>query len=259
MADRTSLEGTFLQNLPLIERIIASTARRQGFDIDEASELASWIKLRFVENDYAVLGKFRGESSIGTYLTVVIAMLARDYRVQRWGRWRPSSAARQGGPLAIRLESLVVRKGYRLEQAGELLRTTGETTLSDKELAGILTKLPARRPLRPVEVGAAPLVEMESGNRADFLVTEQSAEADRQRTTKALDEALSALPVEDRIVLKMRFWEQMSVAEIARGLGLDQKPLYRRLERLLADLRARLTRAGVTIDELRALMNEAVP
>jgi|SRR5688500_12891846 len=259
MADQTSLEATFLQNLPLIERIIASTARRHGFDPDEGSELASWIKMRFVENEYEVLRKFRGESAIGTYLTVVIAMLARDYRVQRWGRWRASAAARHAGPLAIRLETLVVRKGYRLDQAGDLLRTTGETTLSDRELASILSKFPTRPPLRPVEVGADPLFEMDGGSRADFLVLEEGAEADRRRTMKALDDALSTLPVEDRIVLKMRFWEQMSIADIARGLGLDQKPLYRRLDRLLADLRARLTRSGVTFDELRELLNEAVP
>ncbi|HEV2146432.1 MAG TPA: hypothetical protein VGR37_03360, partial [Longimicrobiaceae bacterium] len=157
MPDRKDLEALFLENLGWIERVAASICRRHGFGGDDAEDFASWARLRIVEDDYAVLRKFRGESSVTTYLTVVVAMLFRDYRVSRWGRWRPSAAARRHGRLAVRLETLVHRDGYRLEQAGELLRTTGETDLSERELAELLARLPARSPTRPVEVGPDPL------------------------------------------------------------------------------------------------------
>ena len=80
------------------------------------------MRLRFIENDYAAIRKFRGESSLGTYLTVVVAMLVRDYRVQRWGRWRPSAAARRLGDVAVRLETLVRRNGQAVHEAAETLR-----------------------------------------------------------------------------------------------------------------------------------------
>src|SRR5919109_1132038 len=99
MPDRQALEALFLRNLGWIERALASVCRRYGVSRDDAEDFASWAKLKLVEDDYAVLGKFRDESSITTYLTVVIAMLFRDYRVQRWGRWRPSADARRRGPV----------------------------------------------------------------------------------------------------------------------------------------------------------------
>lgn len=258
MSEPPALRTVFLDNLAHIDRVIGAMARRQGLSGEDAADFASWTKLKLVEDDYVVLRKFRGESAIGTYLTVVIAMLARDYRVQRLGRWRPSAEARRLGALAVRLEVLVHRKGYRLDQAGELLRTAGETTLSDRELGAILARLPARAPLRPVEVGAEPLAHVESsGGGADALVEAASHDQERRRADQAIEEALAALPVEDRLMLRMRFWEDMSVADIARGLAVAQKPLYRRIERLLGELRDRLTRAGVTAEQLGELLDES--
>lgn len=252
----TAVEALFVEHLALIDRITAALARRQGMRGDEPADLASWVKLKLVENDYAALRKFRGESSLGTYLTVVIAMLARDYRVQRWGRWRPSAMARRQGDVAVRLETLVRRDGYGLQQAGELLRTAGATALSDRELATLLASLPARMPLRPVEVGAEPLAAIESPAAADWRVEAETVEAERQRVREALDGLLQELSLEDRMILRLRFWEDQSIADIARAMQLDQKPLYRRVERLLALLRERLESAGIAAERLRTLLNE---
>ncbi|HET7457829.1 MAG TPA: sigma-70 family RNA polymerase sigma factor [Gemmatimonadaceae bacterium] len=257
MSEPTALRALFLDNLAYIDRVIGVMARRQGLSGEDAADFASWTKLKLVEDDYAVLRKFRGESSIGTYLTVVIAMLARDYRVQRLGRWRPSAAARRAGALAVRLEVLVRRQGYRLDQAGEILRTAGETDLSDRELGAILARIPMRAPLRPVEVGAEPLARVEAGGGADALVEAASHDWERRRAQQALEDAMGALPAEDRTMLRMRFWEDMSVADIARGLAVEQKPLYRRLERLLAELRKKLAGAGVTAQQLHELLDES--
>ena len=257
MPDQAGFEATFVQHLALIDRIVAAMARRQGLSGDEAADLSSWIKLKLVENDYAAFRKFRGESSINTYLTVVIAMLARDYRVQRFGRWRPSAAALRKGAIATRLEALVYRQGYHLRQAAELLRTSGETQLSDRELAGLLTQLPAREPLRPVEVGAEPLAGVAARGGADVRIDAETREREQEHARRALDRIMSDLPPEDRLILRMHFWEDMRIADIARGLHIDQKPLYRRLERLLALLRERLTQAGVTREQIGELLNDS--
>ena len=259
MADRTSHEATFLAHLAIVERVAAAASRRQGLVGDDAADFASWIKLKLVEDDYAVFRKFRGESAVSTYLTVVIAMLARDYRVQQRGRWRPSAAALREGPLAVRLETLVHRGGYSLGAAAEQLRTAGETTLSDAELARLFGRLPARVPMRPVAVGAEPLASVEAETGADVLVAREEDDGARRETERMLYEAMVPLPVEDRLMLRMRFWESMSVADIARGLAVEQKPLYRRLDRLLAELRARLASAGVTTQSVRDLLDRAAP
>lgn len=257
MAERQELEALFLDNVDRVERTAAKLARRYRLEHDEAEDFTSWAKLKLIEDDYAVLRKFRGESSIGTYLTVVLAMLFRDYRVQRWGRWRPSAAALRRGGVAVRLETLVRRDGYRLEQAGEILRTTGETGLSDRELAAMLAELPLRPPLRPVEGGPEPLAGIVGPEEADDGLIHQESAAQHRSTGEALSRALDHLPPEDRVILRMRFWEDMSVADIARGLHLEQKPLYRRVERSLKQLRKQLEAAGITRERVRSLLGDS--
>jgi len=246
------LEALFVGHLGWIERVAGTVCRRHGSSREDAEDFLSWVKLRLIEDDYAVLRKFRGESSLTTYLTVVIAMLFRDYRIHHWGRWRPSAAARRRGGLAVRLETLVYRDQLRLEQAGEALRTAGETDLRDRDLARLLSELPARGPARPTPVGPDPLAGAPAADRADDLVVAEEVEAGR----RAIAGVLERLPAEDRLMLRMRFWEGMSVAEIARGLGLPQKPLYRRMERALANLRGLLEEAGVSRDRARATLEE---
>jgi RNA polymerase sigma factor for flagellar operon FliA len=248
--ERQKLEALFLSQLGWIERVLAVTCRRHALAHAEAEDFASWVTLRLIEDDYAVFRKFRGESSLTTYLAVVIAMLFRDYRTQRWGRWRPSAAARRRGPLVVRLETLVYRDRLRLEQAAELLRTAGQTRLSDRDLAAVLSELPVRRPMRPTDVGPEPLSDAPAFERADDLVLADEVDAGRA----AIDEALERLPVEDRLILRMRFWQGLSVAEIARGLGLEQKPLYRRIDRALSSLRGSLKGAGLSRDDVRTVL-----
>ena len=254
IGNTTSFEAVFVENLALIDRIAAALARRNGLAGDDAADFVSWVKLRMVEDEYAVFKKFRGESAVATYLTVVIAMLARDYRVQRFGRWRPSAAARRIGLVGVRLESLVRRQGYRFDQAVELLRTSGETQLSDRELGALLAQCPLRTPLRPVEVGAESLAGLPASVDADMLVVTDETELQRRRTWDALATAIRGYSTEDRLVLRMRFWDELSVADIARALSLDQKSLYRRIDRLLADLRRQLLATGITAGDWQTIL-----
>ena len=252
MPERHELESTFLANLPVAERILSALSRRHALSPDAAEEFAAWVKMRIIENDYAVLAKFRGESSLATYLTVCIAMLFREYRVMEWGRWRPSAAARREGGVAIRLETMVRRDGLPLAQAGQILRTSGETALGDRALGAILAKMPFRAPLRPVEQGAA-VAEPSGDSRADDLVEREESAAENEAAQRALYSALDSLAPEDRLIVRMQYMEGLSVADIARALSLPQKPLYRRLERSLSTLRSGLERAGISRESVRAL------
>jgi RNA polymerase sigma factor (sigma-70 family) len=256
MLARADAESLFLDNLPYIERILCALARRYGMRGDEADDFASWAKTRLIENDYAVLTKFRGESSLTTYLTVVLSMLAREYLVQQSGRWRPSAAARRAGRLATRLETLVYRDRLSLGHAGEQLRTSGETTLTDHELASVLVRLPRREPIRPADAGNEPLKLMASPMRADEIVEQEGVARDWERARCALVRALEALAEDDRVVVRLRFWEELSIADIARTLNVPQKPLYRRLERALELLRRKLESDGIGAELARALTTD---
>jgi hypothetical protein len=56
---------------------------------------------------------------------------------------------------------------------------------------------------------------------------------------------MAGLDAQDRLILALRFEDGRTVVEIAGMLRLDQKGLYRRLERLMKDLRVALTTRGI--------------
>ena len=61
----------------------------------------------------------------------------------------------------------------------------------------------------------------------------------------AAQSAMASMTAQDRVILRLRFACNASIASIARSLGVEQRPLYRRIEALLATLRRALEEAGV--------------
>src|SRR3954463_5742440 len=106
-------------NLDTINELCGATARRYRLLPADAEEFAAVVRLRLIENDYDVLRKFRGESSLRTFLSVVIARYCLDYQVSRFGKWRPSARAKRLGPAAVGLERLVWRHGVTFADALE--------------------------------------------------------------------------------------------------------------------------------------------
>lgn len=257
MLDRQNSEALFLKHLGWIEKVAAIACSKAGVWHAEAEDFAAWIKLRLMEDDYAALRKFRGESEIKTYLASIVVRQFHEYQRGRRGRWRPSSAAERLGSPARELEALVHRDGYRLEQAGEKLRTAGVTALSDAELARLLARLPQRAPLRPVEVVSEPLLSAaQADSRADERVAAAEAEARHGEVMGALYRAMEQLEPEERMIVRMHFADGRTLADVARALRLEQKPLYRRVERLRTRLRGYLENDGVRGADVRGVLWE---
>lgn len=256
MDDLQQFEQLLTQNLVSIDAQARRLCRAFRMSGDEIDDFVGFVHLRLVADEYAILRKFRGESKLTTFLNVVIAQLFHDHHVSRNGRWRPSAAASRLGALAVRLETLIYRDGCSLAQAGAILRSSGETDLPDKELWDIAAQLRPRTAPRPTDAGADPLDSLPANEEADAHVTGAEDAARRSETLAALNAALAALAPEDRTLVFAARAEDVSIAEIARGMGLVQKPLYRRVERILATLRASLEAAGFTWDEVRPLLGK---
>jgi RNA polymerase sigma factor for flagellar operon FliA len=234
-------ERDFLSSLPLVDRTIAIQARRHGLSAADAEDFGAWAKARLIGDDYAVFRKFGGRSSLATYLAVVLANLFRDYRNSRWGRWRPSVAAKRLGPTAIRLEELLHRDGHSMREAVEVLRSAG-VALAERELVRLAACLPQRVPAAEVSLDALP-------QGAPDLVAPPRPAAWDEEVVRAVERTLRALvdelPPEDGLILRMHYWDDVSVADVARLLRLEQKPLYRRLAALETRLRAALEARGI--------------
>jgi RNA polymerase sigma factor (sigma-70 family) len=246
--DRLPLDARDLlvANLDLVDRVVAFTSRRARLDESDAEEFASVVKLKLVENDYAIIRKFEGRSSFSTFLAVVVQRMLLDYRIHMWGKWHPSAEAKRMGDLAVELEKLLHRDGRTLEEAATQLRAVPRDEL--QRLAGAL---PPRGPKRR-------MVDLEEA--ASVSTPPAAPDSDRTRTSAALSSIvqrfLAQLPPDDRLMLQLRFDSGMTVAQIARSLNEDQKAMYRRMERRLREMRAELERAGIASEDAHALIGD---
>jgi RNA polymerase sigma factor for flagellar operon FliA len=250
------VEQFFLQHLREIEQITAFVCRRNHLDAQEAEEFAAHTKLKLIEANYGILRKFEGRSLFSTYLTTVIQRLFFQYRVQLWGKWRPSAEAKRLGDKGITLERLLTRDGYTYSEAVEILAGGADAPFTVAEIEAMVLRLPQRMP-RPVLVSDAdaPEVAVEGGDGdAASGVLSGEREGTARRAAEILDRTIATLDAEERIILQMRFANGLHVPDIARTLHLDAKKLYKRIDKLLGRLRGALESAGLGRAEIDDLM-----
>jgi RNA polymerase sigma factor (sigma-70 family) len=255
VSNRDHFEALFLANLALVESVVRFVCGRHKVGADETEEFASEVKLKLVDRDYEVLARFEARSTLRTYLTVVVQRMYLDYRNHQWGKWRPSAAARRLGPVAVRLETLMARDGLAFPEACRHLTEEERAATTPDMLIEMACQLPVR--VRRVRVDPAALDTIATGEQADEIALLTDRRAVAHRVAHALRAALDGLPDQDRLILRLRFLEACSVADIARALHLDAKPLYRRVETLLRQLRKTLLDAGVSEAEAHDLLDDS--
>jgi RNA polymerase sigma factor (sigma-70 family) len=247
-------EELYNAHIQAIERIARYVAHRNRMRPDETADFVQDVQVRLIDNDYSIIRKFQGRSSFTTYLTTVIGHLYHQYRIERWGKWRPSAEAKRLGDKAVTLERLITREGYSFDEAVKVLTTPGGSQYTVAELEAIYMRLPARNP-RPMEVSGeiapdAAAVEAEADDRVEKEDRARSA----RKAAVAIDRLLEKMDAEDRLILEMRFWHALKVPDIARRLHVEQKKVYKRLDRLFGAMRTALEHAGVGKAEVGTLL-----
>ncbi len=251
---RVDYQRLLLDHLPLIDQIVRTTGRRRHLSAEQ-EDFAGFVRLRLVEDDYAVLRKFQNRSSLRTYLSAVIGRMSLDFCVERWGRWRPSAVADRLGPVAVLLERLVTRDGHSLEEAMEIVRTSHATDLSQGQLHDIWEQLPAR--VKTTQVGEEAAATVSSQETADASVEDAERQVGIERLEQTLRSAFAAIPDQDRVLLALRFDQDLSIAQIAGLTGSSVPTLHRRLDRAVKDLRRAFTTSGVDRREVAELIGHA--
>jgi len=245
-------EQLYLGHLRHIDAAARHSARRRHFSADETDDFVSTVRLKLLDNGYEVIRKFQGKSSFRTFLTTVVERLMLDYQNHLWGKWRPSAEAERLGHAAMRLEMHQVRDGLTFDEACEIMLMNERVEISRRELEAIAERLPVRNPPRRI-LGEEELAERPADGEtpAESALSREAAQRKRE-ILELLEQALARLPAEDRLIARMR--GDFQVVRIAKVLGLDQKPLYRRIDRILKTLRTDLVDHGVTADEIAEIL-----
>lgn len=245
---RVLLETHYL----LIQGKLQHLSRRSGLPEYEAEEFRSWALFKLVEDDSRVLARWEGRCSFSTFLTVVLVNLMRDYRTHVWGKWRPTAAARRQGREAVLLEQLCGRDGLPFDEAVERMRTEHGVSLSRAELERMAASLTRRMERR--RVGEEELLRI----AVDGQVESRVEEAERSRTEEELQvllgPLLQSLSPEDRLLLKLHYWEGLSIAAISPLLGRPQRELYSVRDKCLKKIRRNLEEAGLSPERIKALL-----
>lgn len=258
MADLTDLGALFEAHRMWIQKVAEITCRRNSVWGDDAEDFAAVAAMKVIENDYAVLRQFQGKAELRTYLATVVVRRFYEWTRGRWGRWRHSTRAEQLGETAKHLEALVYRDGYTLREAIEVLRSRGTVAESDAELRRLFARLPLRTPHRasahhPLPDGIV------SGDEADGPVLDAEREERCKGVMEVLFRALARLEPKDQILVRGRYGEGRSVADVARVLRCEQMPLYRRSERLRNEIRAFMEASGVRGEDVRECLELEEP
>lgn len=233
-------------NLRLIEGIVERVCRRARIYDADADDFAATVKLKLVEDDYAVLRNYQGRSSLATYLRIVIERWLADETIREYGRWHPSTAATRMGAAAVLLETLVRRDRRTLDDALPLVRAI-DANLTRADLERMLLEMPERRPRANVvtDLENAPPAALLTRESADTPLRVAEARDISARASRVIREELRAMNAEDRTILRMRFAASVSISDISRMLRLPQRPLYRRIESLLGRMRKGLAHESI--------------
>jgi RNA polymerase sigma factor for flagellar operon FliA len=247
-------EKLFLEQLPIIERAIRFACHRGSLRNEEAEDFGSAVKLKLIENDYAIIRKYTPPASFAGYIAVVVQRLLLDYRIAQWGKWHASAEAKRLGEPAITIEVMLVRDGRTIEEiVPVLLRRWPDLTRA--RIDEIALALPHRtRRARAVEIELAE----DAIGADDVSVHEAAFEADRielsHHIATIVRDTMNELDEHDRLIFRLHFEGSMSIADISRTLCVEQKPLYRRLQRALVRMRARLEATGISAEDANELL-----
>jgi RNA polymerase sigma factor (sigma-70 family) len=269
------MEELFRAHYDYIRKVAAHACRKYSLSREEVEDFTQIVLLKIVADDYAVLRKFRGDSSRKTYLNMVVQNAMGDYINHLWGKWRPSEEAKRQGELAIQLERLLVRDGYSWDAACQKLWTDYKVTKTESELAdiAIATKLLGRPPRRPevpegerdaadrgdprrhrTDPPANPLTS--PAEAADEGVLREERQRRRDHISAVLTAALETLSDEDRVIIQL--WTRgFKAKEIADNIHCEPKPLYRRVKGIQNALKALMIQGGIRPEDVDDILGHA--
>lgn len=239
-------------HLDLIQRKLRHLSWRSGLPDSEAEEFRSWALFKLVDDNYRILGSWEGRSSFPTFLRVVLVNLMRDYRIYLWGKWRPSAASRRRGRESVLLEQLLVRDGLSADEAVERLRIEHGVCVAPDEVVRLASAVPRRQ--ERWQVSEEELLNIAIDGQVEIRIEEADRACTANRVRELLVPLLRALPAEDRLILRLSFFEGLSMAAISRALHRPQRELYSSRDRCLKKIRRSLEEAGMGTEQIREVL-----
>ncbi|HVG08525.1 MAG TPA: sigma-70 family RNA polymerase sigma factor [Thermoanaerobaculia bacterium] len=242
------MEELYHQSLEALPPILRGLGREKRVSPEELEDLQSEIQVKLLEDDYRVLRRWDSRSSLKGYLVTVVYNVWHDWVRSEKGKVVVSAAAKRLGPPAPLLEKLLGREGFTFEEAYQLIKP-GFPGLSRGEAKEIVAQIYPRRG-RIFESEDVVTRQPDLEPTGDKRLERREKLVKKRKALALLHRILSDLPEQDRDLLLRAHAEGVKFSCIARSLGIDQRPLYRRNEKLITKVRTILEKAGIRWEDL---------
>ena len=233
--------------------VLYQTARACTPDEDAAADCYLHICEQLAHNRFRRLLKFKlaGRASFITWLRVVARNLCFDWHRSRSGRHRPFKSLQHLSQLELEVYNCRFNRGLSQEETLQQLESTfpgvslSELAVIEGRLHSSLSSrqhwiLSARKQLAfSKNIAAVGGEEREhSIDVVDPRADQETFIIGRQQQAQ-LEKCVESLPTDERLILQLRFGEDLSLEEIAHLTGLeDAQRVHRRIAAILKRLRA---------------------
>lgn len=246
--DRDRDEQSWCRFLEAAAPLLLQVAHTVERNEDDAADAFLFVCERLVEHDFAKLRRFdpRGPASFVTWLRTVARNLCIDGQRRRRGRYRAPKPIAMLSTLHQAVLRLRYRNGLSLAETFSALQgqfpglTLDAVAVADHGVLQTLSSrqlfatLASRRRTEPLSNRSSekPDIDPEDGAPTP---EEHALTSDRSRR---LTRATGRLCPEDRLLVRLRFEQDLTLDQIARIVGLnDAAQTYRRLTAILDRLR----------------------
>ena len=229
--------------------VLYQTARARTLDEDAAADCYLHICEQLARNRFRRLLKFKleGRASFITWLRVVARNLCFDWHRSRSGRHRPFKSLQHLSQLELEVYNCRFNRGFSQEETLQQLESAfpgvslSELAVIDGRLHSSLNSrqhwiLSTRKQLSFAVVGGEG--KEQSIDVADPRPDQETLVVGRQQQAQ-LEKCVASLSTHERLILQLRFGEDLSLAEIAHLTGLeDAQRVHRQIGAILKRLRA---------------------
>lgn len=244
-------EQAWAEFLEAYSPVILQMVKHFEREPDPVADCFLFVCERLCEKSFRRLRAFKpgGAAQFPTWLRVVVRNLCQDWRRQEFGRHRIFQSVARLGALDQEIFRCVFEQGLTHDECLTFLRphhpqlTMAEIEAGVERVRGALTDrqiwlaVARRRTTVPIESdpegdareSAPELVDPAPNAETELMLSEQR---------EAMEEALRKLSKPERLLIKLRFDEELTLQEIASVLGLkDAQTVDRRLREVIEQLR----------------------
>lgn len=224
----------------------------------DVEELHDQVLAHLQKDNYHCLRKFKGRSSLKSFLRNVINNLLIDLVRKRTGRCRAKERAAKHGEVGLVIYGHMFVERRTTDETVDILQTSHGISVSPDNVRAIYASLWGRNEKNKVD-GDARIGTGEHGEICPVdgqTPEEETIINDQQKHLHRLfSEVLSELTGEERLLVRLRFpldsaKEPIPTEEIALMTDLTKKQVERKLQRILKRCREKILSLGISFDDL---------